>query len=44
MVSNLDAGNSCADRLDDTGALMTEDNWESTLGILARQCECVYSR
>lgn len=34
MVAGFDVGNALADRLDDTGALMAEDNGESTLGVL----------
>jgi hypothetical protein len=35
VVAHIDGGHTLADGLDNTGTLVTEDNWESTLGILA---------
>ena len=35
MVAGLNIGDSLADGLDDTGALVTQDDGEGTLGILA---------
>jgi hypothetical protein len=39
VVARLDVGHALADRLDDTGALVAQDNGEGTLGVLARECE-----
>lgn len=41
MITRLHVGNSLTNRLDVTGTLMTKDNGESTLGVLARECVCV---
>lgn len=38
VVADLDGGHALADGLDDTGTLVTEDNGESTLRILAGEC------
>ena len=38
MVTRLDVGHTLANRLDDTGTLVSEDDGESTLGVLAGQC------
>lgn len=35
VVADLNGGHALADGLDNTGTLVTEDNGESTLGILA---------
>lgn len=35
VVAHLDGGHTLANRLDNTGALMTENNGESTLWVLA---------
>jgi hypothetical protein len=35
VVAHVDGGHAFADGLDNTGTLVTEDNGESTLGILA---------
>lgn len=37
VVTGLYGGNALTDRLDDTGALVSQNNGESALGILARQ-------
>jgi hypothetical protein len=41
VVANLDVGDTLADRLDDSAALVSADNGEGTLGILARECVCI---
>ena len=41
MITRLHVGNSLTNRLDLTGTLMTKDNGESTLGVLARECVCI---
>ena len=41
MIARLHVGNSLTNRLDVTGTLMTKDNGESTLGVLARECVCI---
>ena len=41
MIARLHVGNSLTNRLDVTGTLMTEDNGESTLGVLAREGVCI---
>jgi hypothetical protein len=38
IVANLYVCNALADRLNDTGALVTEDNGECALWILSREC------
>lgn len=38
MVTRLDVGHTLTDRLDETGTLVSEDDGESTLGILAGKC------
>jgi hypothetical protein len=38
VVTGLDVGDALANGLDDTGTLVSKDNGESTLGILAREC------
>jgi hypothetical protein len=38
IVANLHVGNALTDRLNDTGALVTEDNGECALGVLSGQC------
>lgn len=38
VVADLDGGHTLADGLDDTGTLVTEDDGESTLGVLAGKC------
>jgi hypothetical protein len=35
VVTRLDVGDALADRLDNTGTLVSKDNGESTLGVLA---------
>lgn len=37
IVAGLDGGDALANRLDDTGALVAQDNGERSLGVLARQ-------
>ena len=37
-VANLYVGDALADRFDDTGTLMSEDNREGALGVLAGEC------
>jgi hypothetical protein len=37
IVTGLDGGHTLADRLDDTGTLVTQDDRERTLGVLAGQ-------
>lgn len=37
VVTRLDVGDTLTDTLDDTGTLVSENDWESTLGVLARQ-------
>lgn len=41
VVAGLYVGNALADRLDDTSALMTEDDREGTFGVLAGECVCI---
>jgi hypothetical protein len=38
VVTGLDVGDALANGLDDTGTLVSKDNGESTLGILAGEC------
>jgi hypothetical protein len=38
VVTRLDVGDALANGLDNTGTLVSEDNRESTFGILAREC------
>jgi hypothetical protein len=38
MVARLDVGHTLADGLDDTGTLVTQDDWEGTLRILSGEC------
>jgi hypothetical protein len=38
VVARLYVGDALADGLDITGALVTKDNGEGTLGVLAREC------
>jgi hypothetical protein len=38
IVANLHVGNALTNRLNDTGALVTEDNGECALGVLSGQC------
>lgn len=44
MVSWLDICDSLANGLDNACTFVTEDDWESTLGILAGESVGVYSR
>lgn len=44
MVTRFDIGYALTNRLDNTGTLVSENDWESTFGILARQCICIYLR
>lgn len=37
MVADLDVGDALTNGLDDTSTLVSEDDGESTLGVLARQ-------
>lgn len=37
MVANLNVGGALPHRLDDTGTLVSQDNGESTLGVLSRE-------
>ena len=37
MVARLDVGDALTDRLDNTGTLVSENNGEGTLGVLARE-------
>jgi len=37
MVADLDIGDALADGLDDTSTLVTQDDGEGTLGVLARE-------
>jgi hypothetical protein len=37
IVTGLDGSHTLTDRLDDTGTLVTQDDRESTLWVLARQ-------
>lgn len=41
MVSDFDIGDTFADALDHTSALVAKDDWESALGIFTRQSVCV---
>jgi hypothetical protein len=41
VIARLHVGNSLTNRLDVTGTLMTKDNGESTLGVLAREGVCI---
>lgn len=43
MVAGLDGGDPRTDRLDDTGSLVSEDDGESTLGVLARESVGIYT-
>lgn len=43
MVSGLHVGDALTNRLDDTSTLVSQDDGESTLGILAGQRICIYS-
>lgn len=38
VVAGLAGGDAIADRLDEAGALVAEDDGKGTLGVLARQC------
>lgn len=38
VVTNLDVGDALTNGLDNTGTLVSKDNGESTLGVLAREC------
>ena len=38
VVARLDVGDTLTDRLYDTSTLVSENNWESSLGVLAGQC------
>lgn len=42
VVAGLDGGDPRADGLDDTGSLVTEDDGESTLGVLSGQSVGIY--
>jgi hypothetical protein len=42
VVTRLHVGDTLADRLDDTGALVTKDDRESALGVLPGQCVGIY--
>lgn len=37
IITGLDGGYTLADRLNDTGTLVTQDDRESTLGVLSGQ-------
>jgi hypothetical protein len=41
VVASLHVGDALADRLDNTGTLVSKDNGESTLGVLAGESVCV---
>lgn len=41
VVADLDVGHAVADRLDDAGALVSEDHGEGTLGVLAGEGVCI---
>ena len=41
VISNLHVRNSFANRLHDTSSLVSENNGESTLGVLSRKCVCI---
>lgn len=41
VVADLDIGDALADGLDNTGTFVSEDDGESTLGILSRERVCV---
>jgi len=38
IVARLNGGHALADGLDDTSTLVTQDDGESTLRVLAREC------
>jgi hypothetical protein len=38
VVAGLDVRHALADRLDDAGAFMSQDDREGTLGVLAGEC------
>ena len=42
MVARLHVGNTLTDGLNEAGTLVTEDNRESTLGVLAGQSVGIY--
>ena len=42
VVANLDVGDALTNGLDDTGTLVSQDDGESTLGVLARECVGVW--
>lgn len=44
MVAHLDIGHTLANRLDDAGALVSQDDGKSTLGILAGEGVGICSR
>lgn len=41
MISRLHIGDTLANRLNDTGALVPEDDGEGTLGVLSGECVCI---
>lgn len=41
MVARLHVGDALSDRLDDTSTLVTQDDGEGTLGVLAGQGVCI---
>jgi hypothetical protein len=42
MISRLDGCDSLTNGLDDTSSFVTENDWESSLGVLAGQSVCIY--
>ena len=44
MVAHLDVGHALADRLDDARALVSQDDGEGTLGVLAGECVGICGR
>jgi hypothetical protein len=43
IVARLDRGHALTHGLDNTSTLMSQDDWESTFGVLARECVCICS-
>jgi hypothetical protein len=41
VISRLDRGDTFANGLYDTSTFMAENDWESSFGILSRQCVCI---
>ena len=44
MVSNLDIRDAVTDTLDDSAALVSEDDRERALGVVSRELSCEHSR